>query len=266
MGWLVILAIFYSVVMAVMYISQRSHLYFPFKTNQSPADMGLAGINAVTISTIDGEKLQAWHLAAQTGQPSVLFFHGNAGFIGHRAERLSFFRKKGIGALFVSYRGYGASTGSPTEQGLINDALAAYDWLVDNNIAPRQIAVLGESLGSAVAVQLAARRPVLALVLEAPFTSVADVARRVYWWLPVNLLLKDRFETIQAIKHVNAPVMIVHGERDEIINISHGRRLFEVASQPKELSIIKGGTHNGFSNEDVWIDELAFIRKYAQDG
>ncbi len=265
MGWLVILAIIYTAVLMVMYVSQRSHLYFPLKVKQSPADIGLTGINAVIISTIDGEKLQAWHLAAQTGQPTILFFHGNAGFIGHRAQRLLFSQKQGIGALFVSYRGYGASSGSTTEKGLINDALSSYDWLVENNIEPRRIAVLGESLGSAVAVQLAARRSVIAAVLEAPFTSVADVARTLYWWLPVNLLLKDRFETIRAIKHINAPVLIVHGQRDEIINVSHGKRLFEAASQPKELSIVKGGTHNGFSNKDVWINELAFINRYAQD-
>ena len=165
----------------------------------------------------------------------------------------------------MSYRGYGASTGTPTEPGLIEDALAAYDWLISRNIQPGQIALIGESLGSAVAVQLAARLKVRAVALEAPFTSAVNVAREVYWWLPVNLLMKDRFESITAIRTVTAPVLVVHGERDQIIKASHGKTLYEAANPPKKLSIIKGGSHNGFSGPRVWDEELAFVRDPSAD-
>lgn len=261
MFWVISIAVIYVAVAAMMYVNQRNYMYFPDTgAGMAPQGAGLQQIEQLTIATADGERLEAWYAGAKPGNPTILFFHGNAGHISYRADRMAHLTGKGAGALFVSYRGYGASTGTPTEQGLTADALAAYDWLISKDIQPEQIALIGESLGSAVAVQLAARRQVRALVLEAPFTSAVNVAREVYWWLPVNLLMKDRFESLKAITKVKAPVLVVHGERDEIIGASHGKTLYEAASPPKKLSIIEGGSHNGFSGPRVWDEELAFVR------
>jgi len=263
MNWLLsgmaALGISYLVIVAGMYTFQRSFLYLPDKQHFSPDEAGLSGIKALTITTSDGEHLQAWYLPATAGQPTILYLHGNAGSIVGRTERLRFYQRQGVGALFVSYRGYGSSSGSPNQSGLINDALAAYDWLVQENIAAEKIAVLGESLGSGVAVQLALQRPLRAVILEAPFTSTMAVAKVIYWWLPIDLLMKDRFESIAVIDKVAAPILIVHGAEDEITDVEQGKQLFDKAAQPKSLEIIKGASHEGISFEDTWRKELAFI-------
>src|SRR5262249_39306345 len=146
---------------------------------------GLQGVEDVELTSTDGETLQAWYSPAQAGRATILYFHGNGGEIADRPERFTAYQAQGFGAFFLSYRGYGASTGSPSEQGLINDARAAYDWLMAKGIDPGELMLVGESLGSGVAVQLAAERRVRALALEAPFASAVDVAAAAYWWLPV---------------------------------------------------------------------------------
>jgi len=264
MSWLfsivVVLSTAYLAVMVGMYVFQRGFLYLPDRQAYSPGDVGLSGIEEITIPTPDGEQLQSWYLPAKTGQPTILFFHGNGGSIAGRAERLAFYQAKGLGALFVSYRGYGKSTGTSTETGLVNDGLASYDWLEQKNIAGGNIVVVGESLGAAVAVRLALQRPIRALVIEAPFTSTVDVGKSVYWWLPVSLLMKDRFETIKIINQVKVPLLVIHGELDEITDVSQGRKVFEKANQPKTLKIIRGGTHNGIFVESTWQLEVDFIK------
>ncbi len=264
MSWLisivVVLGIAYLAIMVAMYTFQRSFLYLPDRQAYSPGDVGLSGIEEITIPTPDGEQLQSWYLPAKIGQPTVLFFHGNGGSIAGRAERLAFYQARGFGALFVSYRGYGKSTGSPTETGLVNDSLASYDWLRQKNIAVENIVVVGESLGSGVAVRLAVERPIKALIIAAPFTSTVDVAKSVYWWLPVDLLMKDRFEIIKIIDQVKVPLLIIHGEKDEITDVDQGRKVFDKANQPKILQIIKGGTHNGIFVESTWQMEVDFIK------
>ena len=263
MNWLfstlTLLCICYLSIAAGMYISQRGFMYLPDRRNQNPDDVGLSGVNVAMNSTSDGQHLQSWHVPAKPGRPTILYFHGNAGSIADRADRLRFFQKQGLGALFVSYRGYGASTGSPSQSGLMNDALAAHDWLVKSDILPDNIIAVGESLGAAVVVQLAQQRSVRAVILEAPFTSTMDVARATYWWLPVDLLMKDRFESIKLIHQIKAPILIVHGARDEITSVEQGRQLFAKAREPKTLYIIDGASHNGISVEDVWLREQVFI-------
>ncbi len=262
--WLVALLLVYIAIVAGMYAAQRGFLYFPEKTDRSPEDVGLSGIIAQRITTNDGETLQAWYSPAKPGKPTILHFHGNAGSISGRGQRLQFYQQQGFGALFVSYRGYGSSSGAPTETGLINDALASFDWLLSEGLDTSDIAVIGESLGAAVALQLAIRKGFSALVMEAPFTSTVDVAKTHYWWLPVNLLMKDRFESIKLIKDTHIPVLVVHGELDEITNVAQGKQLYEAANSPKQILVVKDGSHNGIFTESVWLKELAFINKHIQ--
>ena len=160
---------------------------------------------------------------------------------------------------YVSYRGYGGSTGSPTEQGLITDANTAYDWLIAKGVAPQNIALLGESLGSGVAVQIAAQKQVGAVALNAPYTSTADVAARIYWWLPVRVLMQDQYKSIDFIADVKAPLLVVHGDQDILIPLEFGKRLFAAANEPKEIEIIQGFGHDAMFEEAAWAREVEFF-------
>jgi fermentation-respiration switch protein FrsA (DUF1100 family) len=230
---LIFAAIVYAAVVLAMYLMQRQLLYFPANKGLTPAAVGIANAQTVELATADGERLVAWYSKAKEGRPTILYFHGNGGEIGDRPRRFQFYQSKGFGVLYVSYRGYGGSTGSPSEAGLMADAGAAYDWLLAQGVAPKLIVLVGESLGSGVAVRLATERQTAAVALEAPYTSAVDIGAQAYWWLPVRLLMKDRFESIKHIASINAPLLVVHGDVDQIIPVEHGRRLFEAAREPK---------------------------------
>lgn len=257
--FLLVAASSYFCIVLYMYLQQRSLQYFPGKTGLSPSASGLSAVSEQTIATPDGERIAAWYSAPLRGMPTVLFFHGNGGEISDRAERLAFYQTHGFGALFVSYRGYGRSSGTISEKGFITDALAAHGWLLERGVAAGQIAVVGESLGTGVAVQLAAQREIGALALEAPFTAAADIAASIYWWLPVRFLMKDTFHSRNHIAQIHAPVLIQHGDADEVIPVGHGRRLFEMANEPKQLVILPGEGHGIIASPVVWEREVAFF-------
>jgi fermentation-respiration switch protein FrsA (DUF1100 family) len=251
----------YASVALGMYAFQRKLQYHAENKSLTPEAVGIIGASVETLTTADGEKIILWHAPAKAGMPTILYFHGNAGEIGDRPLRFNYYHDRGLGVAYVSYRGYGGSTGSPSEAGLIADAMAAYDWLIARGVEPSRIALLGESLGSGVAVQLAAKREVGALVLEAPYTSTAEVAAKIYWWLPVHALMKDQFKSIDFIAAVVAPVLIIHGEADELIPVEFGRRLFAAANQPKELEIVPGFGHDVLFEETTWAREVEFFAR-----
>jgi len=256
----IIAALSYTFILLYMYLQQRSLQYFPGREGTAPELLGLSGVTEHRVATPDGETIVLWHAEAQAGQPTILFFHGNGGEMSGRHERLSFYQQQGFGVLFVSYRGYGASTGEISEQGFITDALTAYGFLTARGVAPGRIAVIGESLGTGVAVQLAAREPIGALVLEAPFTAAVDVAAEVYPWLPVRLLMKDQFISRDVISDVKVPLLVFHGDRDGVIPVEQGKALFAMANEPKELVILPGEGHDIISAPGVWAREVEFIR------
>jgi fermentation-respiration switch protein FrsA (DUF1100 family) len=256
----------YAAMALYMFLQQRSLQYHPTHKRLTPSGEGLAGVTEEIIATPDGEKLIAWYAEAAPGTPTILFFHGNGGEVGDRAGRLNYYKSRGFGALFVSYRGYGGSSGAISENGFIIDALAAYDWLMSRNVRPKQIYVIGESLGTGIAVQLAAQRKIAALALEAPFTSAADVAAEIYWWLPVRLLMKDTFHSRDFIGKVTVPVLIQHGDSDGVIPVGHSRKLFAMANEPKDLVILTNGGHEAIYDPEVWKRELAFFRKHSTSG
>ena len=261
---LLIVIVLYLGILAFMYVQQRSLQYFPARTGTSPQDLGLSGVTEERVPTPDGETIVLWYAPAQPGKPTVLFFHGNGGEISGRQERFAFLQSQGLGVMFVSYRGYGASTGTISEQGLITDALAAYDVLRAKGVPPEQIMLLGESLGTGVAVQVAAQKPVAAVALEAPYTATVDIAADVYWWLPVRLLMKDQFRSRDYIAEVKVPLLIQHGDADRVVPLAQGRRLFALANEPKQMVVIPGGTHDSIFDRDVWVREVAFFLANAK--
>jgi uncharacterized protein len=240
--WAFILALgLYVGFTALLYFAQRSLLYFPETIRTAPAAAGLPQAEEVLLDTADGEKVIVWHVPPRDGKPVVVYFHGNGGSIRLRADRFQRIVAAGVGLVGLSYRGYGGSTGRPTEAGLIEDARAAYAYAAARY--PQRIAVWGESLGSGVAVALAAEKPVTRVILDAPYTSTVAVAAAIYWYIPVRHLMKDQFRSDERIKRVTAPVLILHGEADNIIPIAYGERLLAMVPGPKRMIRFPGGHH-----------------------
>jgi fermentation-respiration switch protein FrsA (DUF1100 family) len=239
---IVVAALVFGGFVVMMYVAQRSLMYHPERLRTPPAAAGLPDVQEVMLDTADGEKVIAWHSPPRGEMPLILYLHGNGGSLRYRAERFRALLGDGFGLLALSYRGYGGSTGSPSEAGLIADAEAAYAFAAART-PPERIAVFGESLGTGVAVALAARHPIGGLVLQAPFTSAADVAARIYWFLPVRYLMKDPFRSDALIGRVKAPVLILHGARDTVVPFALGERLHALANEPKRFVRFAEGGH-----------------------
>lgn len=260
---LILLVGAYALITGYMYVTQRSHQYFPGRQGLAASAVGLTGVEDLKLTSTDGETLQAWYSQARPGKATILYLHGNGGEISDRPQRFATYQAAGYGVFFLSYRGYGASTGSPSEQGLVNDARTAYDWLAGRGVKPEEIMLVGESLGSGVAVQLAAERPVKALALEAPFSSAANVAASAYWWLPVRLLMKDKFDSFAFIGKIKAPLLITHGDLDGAVPLSEGQSLFALANEPKQMVVVPGGDHGSIFSPETWAREIRFFDQQA---
>jgi fermentation-respiration switch protein FrsA (DUF1100 family) len=189
----------------------------------------------------------------------VLFFHGNGGNVSHRLEKLAVFRDIGADTLIIDYRGYGRSSGTPSEQGIYRDARAAYQWLTTTRrVDPDRIVVYGESLGSAVAVHLAAEAPMGGVVVESGFTSVTDIAQKRLPFLPVQWILKHKFDSLEKVPRINAPLLILHSRQDELFEMSHPERLLAAAESPKRLVEMQGGHNDAYLvSADTYRDALA---------
>ena len=241
--FLLVAAAGYVALLALLYVAQRSLLYFPDPRRLHPTAAGLAQAEEVSLQAADGVRLRTWHVPPREGMPVVLYFQGNGGGLDLRAERFRKVTADGTGLLALNYRGYGGSDGKPTEAGILLDAKAAYDFAAARYGAGR-IVLWGESLGTGVAVALAAEEPVARVILESPYTSIADVAASIYWFVPVRLLLIDSFRSDQRIAKVTVPVLVVHGERDTIVRIAFGERLYERIPGPKQFIRLPRAGHN----------------------
>ena len=243
-------AAIYVVLVAVMYLAQRSLMYFPEMLRTMPAQAGLAEAEEVTLDTADSERVIAWHIAPRGDQPIILYFHGNGGALRYRVDRYRALTQDGTGLLALSYRGYGGSSGRPSEQGLIEDARATYAFAAQRYPEARLV-LWGESLGTGVAVALAAEKKVTRLVLEAPFLSGVSIAASAYPFVPVRWLMKDQFRSDLRISNVTAPVLIVHGDRDTVIPIESGEQLFGLIAAPKRFLRVPGAGHEGLGMRAV---------------
>ena len=241
LGWA---AAGYLGLLALLYAAQRSLLYHPTKVAPDPIRFGVPEMQTVRVSTTDGLKLHCWwRPPAREDRATIVYFHGNAGHIGDRAFKARHFLNAGYGVLLVSYRYNADGGGRPSEAALYKDGRAAYRFVHSQGVPDDRIALYGESLGSGVATKVASERPVGAVILEAPYTSIPDVAQKLYWYAPAKWLLHDRFESIGRIDRVNAPLLILHGEADALIPVAFAKKLFAAAVEPKEAHFLPGGGH-----------------------
>ena len=236
-------ALGYVALLAVVYLFQRSIMYpAPQTVRTAPSAAGFPQAQEVVLDTADGEKVIAWHVAPKGDKPVIIFFHGNGEVIAWRVPRFRELAGGGIGIVALSYRGYGGSSGSPSEAGLIADATAAYDFAIAR-YRPDRIVAWGYSLGSGVAVALTSGHPVGKLILEAPFTSASDIGAAAFPFLPVRWLLKDTFKSDERIGAVLAPLLVLHGEKDSVVPIRFGEKLFALANEPKRMRRFAEGDH-----------------------
>jgi fermentation-respiration switch protein FrsA (DUF1100 family) len=251
----IMIASAYALLAAFLFFAQSHLVYFPQTGRDfiaTPEQLGLP-YESVTLQTEDGLTLRGWFVPAQAAMDrmgatgTVLFFHGNAGNISHRMDYLSMFHRLGYQTFIFDYRGYGQSDGSPSESGTYIDAQAAWDYLVEERgIPPCSIALFGESLGGAVAAWLAAREDPGLLVLASVFTSLPDMAAKIYPFFPVRLLSRFNYNTLEYLESVACPVFIAHSPQDEIVPFAHGRALYDAAPGPKEFLELEGGHNGGF--------------------
>ena len=243
--WLVVLVpVGYLGGLVVLFFGQRAVIFpIPQTVRTAPDAAGFAEAEEHLLTTADGEKVIVWHVPARPGHAVVVYFPGNGDFLAGCVGRFRDVTSDGTGLVALSYRGYAGSSGRPSEQGLLRDAAAAYTFTAARYSADR-IVLWGFSLGSGVAVALAAVQPVGRLVLEAPFTSIADIAASLFRLVPVRWLLRDRFRSDERIARVTAPLLIMHGARDATIPIDFGERLFAVAREPKQFVRFPEGGHN----------------------
>jgi uncharacterized protein len=263
---LVLIFASYAFVLVAVTIFQRRLQYFPDQNIARPAAAALDGVEELRLKTQDGETLVAWHIPARAGCPLILYFHGNGGSLVDRAFRFRLLAQSGYGVLAVSYRGYGGSSGSPSEVGLMRDGEALYRAARARGYADGRIVLMGESLGTSLTIFLARAHEPAAVVLDSAYLSAIDVAAAHYWMFPARWFLKDRYRTDLAIGEVHAPILFVHGDKDFIVPIESARRLFELANEPKTFLAVPRAGHLVLDLPDVfprvraWIDSTISSR------
>ena len=243
----IILFLSYSLILVIVYFRQERMLYFPEKEIWQTPDTISLKYDEIYFKTKDGLNISGWYIPAENEKGVLLFCHGNAGNISHRVDSIKIFNSLNLSVLIFDYRGYGKSEGKPSEFGTYLDAEAAWDYLVNvKRKSPESIILFGRSLGGAVAAELAMTKKSAALIIESCFTSVPDLGKTFYPWLPIKLLSKFKYSTIDKIGSINCPKLIIHSPEDEIISFRHGEMLYEKAFQPKDFVKIKGGHNEGF--------------------
>jgi len=249
----------YVTICIAAYFGNRWFMYFPDPARVAPVEAGLSGVEEVELKTQDGETLVVWYAKAKAGQPTFLYFHGNAGNAAGRAEKIATILEHGAGVFYLNNRGYGGSTGKPTESANVADAIAAYGHLRASGVEARSIVLYGESLGSGQATQLAGLRDVRAVVLESPLTSTVDVGKRTYFFLPLGLILSDQYRNIDHVAKMKAPLLVLHGEWDEVIPVAMGKRIYAAANEPKKLELFAAGHHSDLFDHGAWERVRSFL-------
>ena len=233
----------YLLVVIFVFFYQRNLLYHPFENNYNTEEANFS-YEKIFIPTSDGKKLKAWfHKKDLKKKKTLLFFHGNAGNLTNRIYKLNLIKNLDINFLIVAYRGFSGNEGKPTEEGLYQDARDTISWLNQQEIEDKQIVIYGESLGTGVSAEVAQNKKFAGIILESPFTSMVEAGKHYYFYLPVSLLLKDRYETIKKLKNIKIPILVMHGERDRIVPFHMGLEVFSEANEPKYSYFPKNDDH-----------------------
>ncbi|MDE0811070.1 MAG: alpha/beta hydrolase [Alphaproteobacteria bacterium] len=253
----------YGLVVASLYLFQRRILFVPGTTLLDREAVGVPDMNDADLISDDGLTLRSWYRAAMPRRPTIVYFQGNAGTISGRGFKARPLMDHGYGVLLVGHRGYGGNPGFPSEDGLIDDGRAALKFLAAQGVRAKDIILYGESLGSGVAVALAAgmsdEEPPGAIILEAPFTSIVEIAASRYRFVPVRFLIKDRFDSLARVDQIHAPMLILHGARDGVINIQHGKTLHEAANEPKQFVLFDEGRHSDLYDHGALEAVVGFV-------
>tara|TARA_R110001592_G_scaffold16881_9_gene71597 strand:- start:20418 stop:21242 length:825 start_codon:yes stop_codon:yes gene_type:complete len=255
--------LFYLLLCGVLYFAQRSMIYFPDKTKPTLID----GAEGVHVTTDDGQTIESWFFkATDNDKPVLIYFHGNAGNYGDRYYKAAPYIQAGYGVLLAEYRGYGGNKGDISEQGIYNDARAQMTWLIqEKNIPLDRIVIYGESIGTGAAVQMANEFRAKALILEAPFSSLYEMAGRLYPMIPIQYLLKDKYMNIDKIASIHMPVLIIHGQKDATIPIVLAEKLFDSAVEPKEFIAFPQAGHNNLYNFGAYSRVISFLTGIGRD-
>ena len=237
------ISLIYLSVLVFLFFFQRSLLYHP-KENNYFGDKLEVDIEKVQIRTVDNINLLGWfHKKDLKKFKTIVYFHGNAGKLENRIHKLNHFKDMDVNFLIISWRGFSGNSGKPSEQGLYKDGTSAIDWLKSKGLAEEDIIVYGESLGTGIATQVVQNKNFAGLILETPFTSMVDAAKNIYPYIPIGLLLKDKYENDKKIKNINIPVLVMHGEADQIVPFKMGKKIYEIANQPKYFYFTKYDDH-----------------------
>lgn len=255
----------YLLLVGAVFVMQRSLLYPAGNEIPDAALARTAGIQTVITRTADGLDLTHWYRPpADADTPVLVVFHGNAGHVGDRVPKLVELTRAGFGLLLAGYRGYGGNPGRPSEEALSADARLLLDWLAGQGVSPERTVLYGESLGTGIAVKMATERHAAAVILEAPYTSVAEVAQAHYWYLPARWLVRDTWDSLSRIAQINMPLLLMHGLRDRTIPARYGRRLFAAAVEPRQLLLIEDGEHSDlYDFPEVPQQVIDFARAHA---
>lgn len=252
----------YCVLVLMLFLGQRTALYHPSDFVPDPARYGVADMSVRRIETPDGANLLAWWKPpVDATRPTIVYFHGNAGHLGNRGRQARFFLDAGYGMLLVSWRYNAGAGGSPSEDGLLTDGRAALAFVAAQGIGPDRTILYGESLGTGVAVAMAAETEVAGLVLLYAYSSIADVAQDRFWFAPTRWLVRDEYDSVARIAAVRTPILILHGDRDTIIPVKFARRLFEAAPEPKEARFFPDGNHANLYHLGAGDLVLDFVRR-----
>lgn len=251
--------IIYLGVIVYIFVKQRTLLYHPEHEIVGLEQFDMPNTEEIFLTTKDGVKIQTWYRKPDEGKEMVIFYHGNSGHIPQRIDKLKELKEMGYGFIIPAWRGFGKSEGSPTEEGIYNDARATIDFIKKEGYDLKNVIVVGESLGSGIATKMATENEFKGLFLITPYTTIADRAAEIYFYIPVKSLLKDNFDNINNISHVKEPVFIIHGDNDNIIPHAHSLKIIEKANEPKKLIIYPGVNHTSYDSRTVFTEMKKFF-------
>lgn len=260
---LLLLFFFYCLLLLYVFFNQSNMMYFPSADIKIPAAIGLPKMQSVAYTTSDKLSLRAWYQPAQKGYGTLVYFHGNAGNASHRAPLVRAYLDAGYGVLLAEYRGYGGNSGKPSEAGLIRDGEAALAFLSKQGIKANCTILFGESLGSAISLAMAAKNPVAALVLQAPFASMLALAKHHYPFYAYSALLRDHYNNSEYIETIKAPVLVLQGEQDKVVPIAFGRAVYQLLSSKKQFISYPQRGHNDLPTQTLNRDVLTFLQSIS---